>query len=539
MIRALLALIAALAALPATAGELPRIVSANGRHALFVDGAPFLMLGVQTNNSSNYPAMLPLVWPMVERMHANTVEIPVAWEQLEPVEGKFDFSWVDTLLTQARAHDVRLVLLWFATWKNGNGTYVPEWVKTDTRRFPRARTASGAAHHSLSAFGRNTLESDRRAFVALMTWLRDHDRDNTVIMVQPENESGAWSLGRDYRPEATALFEGPVPAALVKRLGRAPGSWRQLFGKTAETAFSAWHTAQYIDAIAAAGKAVKPLPMYCNAALSDPFAADPDPMGVPAGGPNWTVIDIWRAAAPHIDLVAPDIYSHDWKSYLKYLDHYARPDNPLMIPETGNSLDLARFFWPVLGKGAIGFSPFGFDGDDYSNYPLGAKSLDDATVEAFAANYRLLAPMARSWAKIAYENPTWGVAKSPDAADQFTTMGRWKVTAQFEQWQFGEPEWTWMTRDPHPTKGQPVGGAVVAQIGPDEFLVAGAQVRMRFGLARPAPGEQSQLLQVEQGSFDKDGKWILHHVWNGDQIDYGLNFTGRPVMLRVRLGAWQ
>lgn len=538
MIRALLALALAAVALPAAAQELPRIASANGRHALFVDGQPFLMLGVQANNSSNYPDMLPLVWPMIDRVHANTLEIPVAWEQIEPQEGKFDFSWVETLLKQARAHDTRLVLLWFGTWKNGSSTYVPEWVKQNPARFPHSRTASGG-YSSLSPFGKNTLNADRRAFVALMTYLRDHDPDNSVIMVQVENEAGQWRLGRDYGPEATALFEGPVPAALVKKLGRTGGTWRQAFGKTAETAFSAWYTAQYIDAVAAAGKAIKPLPMYCNAALSDPFNAEPDPTGVAAGGPNWTVIPIWKAAAPHIDLVAPDIYAHDWKGYIAYLDHYARPDNPLMVPETGNALDHARFFWPVLGKGSIGFSPFGFDGDDYTNYPLGAKTLDDATVEAFAANYRLFRPMARTWAKIAFENPTWGVAKGPDAADQSTVMGRWKATAIFEQWQFGEPDWTWLQRDPHPTKGQPVGGAVVAQIGPDEFLVAGTNVRMRFSLAKAAPGEQSQYLSVEQGSFDADGKWVRHHVWNGDQTDYGLNFTARPVMLRVRLGSWR
>jgi len=279
--------------------------------------------------------------------------------------------------------------------------------------------------------------------------------------------------------------------------------------------------------------------MYCNASRSDPFTVEPDGSSVQSGGPNWNVIDIWKAAAPHIDLVAPDIYNRDWKAYLKYLEYYGRADNPLMVPETGNALDYARFFWPVLGKGSIGFSPFGFDGDDYFNYPLGAKTLDDPTVEAFAANYRLFAPMARSWARIAFENPTWGVAKSPDAADQSTVMGRWKLTAQFELWQFGEREWSWIQTDPHPAKGQPVGGAVVAQIGPDEFLVAGASARMRFALAKPGAGEQLQYLSVEQGSFDADGKWVRHHVWNGDQTDYGLNFTPRPVMLRVRLSSWK
>src|SRR3546814_9059261 len=115
-------------------------ISQNGRHALIVDGAPFLMLGAQANNSSNYAAALPKVWPVLDAMHANTLEMPIAWEQIEPQEGRFDFSFVDTLLDQARAHDKRLVLLWFATWKNGSPSYAPEWAKTEQQHFPRMRT---------------------------------------------------------------------------------------------------------------------------------------------------------------------------------------------------------------------------------------------------------------------------------------------------------------------------------------------------------------------------------------------------------------
>src|SRR5947199_5700706 len=102
----------------AIAAPLPQVVSKDGRHELLVDGAPFLILGGQANNSSNYPAMLPKVWAAIHALHANTLEIPVAWEQIEPVEGKFDFSWVDTLASQARENGVRLDLLWFGTSKN-------------------------------------------------------------------------------------------------------------------------------------------------------------------------------------------------------------------------------------------------------------------------------------------------------------------------------------------------------------------------------------------------------------------------------------
>src|SRR5690606_9556873 len=115
------------AAAGAGSGErpIPRFESRDGRHALIVDGAPFLVLGGQAHNSSNYPEPLKQVWPALEELGANTLSISIAWEQVEPEEGRFDFSFVDHLLEQARAHDKRLVLLWFATWKNNGPNYAP------------------------------------------------------------------------------------------------------------------------------------------------------------------------------------------------------------------------------------------------------------------------------------------------------------------------------------------------------------------------------------------------------------------------------
>jgi beta-galactosidase GanA len=276
--------------------------------------------------------------------------------------------------------------------------------------------------------------------------------------------------------------------------------------------------------------------MYCNASLSDPFTEN-GAENTASGGPNWNMIDVWRVAAPHVDLVAPDIYNRDPAAYIAYLNHYSRPDNALFVPETGNSAEYARFFWPTIGRGAIGFSPFGMDRTGYYNYPLGADRLDEATVEAFAAPFRLFAPIARDWARLAFEHPAWGFAKGADGADQSTTLGRWRVTAQFGLWQFGERDWTWIETRPNPNAARPVGGGVVLQLGPDEFLVAGTDVRMRFAPASAGAGNM-QYLSVEEGTF-VDGAWQMRRRWNGDQTDYGLNFTAQPVLLRVRLGTYR
>ena len=514
---------------------LPRIVEANGRHELLVDGAPFLILGGQTNNSSNYPAMLPDVWQTVDALHANTVETPVAWEQIEPAEGRFDFSWVDALLPQARQHGVRLVMLWFGAFKNTSPSYAPEWVKSDTKRFPRMITKEGKTHYVLSPLARSTLEADSRAFAALMRHLREVDPQHTVIMMQVENETGSYNSPRDFSAEANRLFAQPVPAELARKAGKG-GTWAQVYGWKADQAFNSWYTARYVDQVAVAGQAELDLPMYANAALSNPFD-EKAAIYSASGGPNWNVIDIWKAAAPHLSLVAPDIYDRDYAVNERQLDNYARPDNALFVPENGDAAEFSRFLWLALGKGAIGWSAFGMDATGYSNFPLGARQLDADTLAAFATKYALLAPIARDWAKLSFDHPTIGFAKPKDGSDQSASLGRWKVSAMYGMWEFGERDWTWIDTPPNPKKDLPVGGAAIIQLGPDEFLVAGSDVRIRFALDHPQADENVQFMDVEEGTF-ADGRWVMKRRWNGDQTDYGLNLT-QPVLLKVCMGAYR
>src|ERR1039458_8343035 len=203
---------------PAKDRPLPRLVKQDGRYALFVDGAPYLMLGAQVHNSSAWTAMLPKVWPAMEYLNVNTVEIPVYWEQFEPRPGQYDHTVIDRLLAEARQHHVRLVLLWFATWKNGSQHYMPEWMLTDPARYFHAVDRNGQAVDSPSPFATASLDADKKAFAAVMGHLKQADPQRTVIMVQVENETGNWNSIRDFSPAAQKAFEAPVPPEILKAM---------------------------------------------------------------------------------------------------------------------------------------------------------------------------------------------------------------------------------------------------------------------------------------------------------------------------------
>ena len=505
----------------------PRIVKRDGRFSLVVDGKPFLMLGAQINNSSSWASTLPQVWPALEAIHANTMEAPVYWEQMEPEQGKFDFTNVDLLVNGAREHKLHLVLLWFGTWKNGQAHYVPEWIKRDPAKYPREIDAYGKVLDVMSPNAPANLEADKTAFAALMRHIREIDATHhTVLMIQVENESGSIGAVRDYSPLAQEEFEGKVPEPL--QMGS--GTWSQVFGADADERFAAYSTAHYVNEVAAAGKAEYALPMYCNVWITYPVHALehrnlPSPgQEYPSGGPQQGNIAIWKAAAPSIDALSPDFYSDDVALYREVVAAYRRADNPLFIPETGLGNNFGRYFFYALGQGAIGFSPFGVD---YTGW-----SLHDGKIPtAIAENFALFRPMASEIAQLNFDGKVQTAMEDTGAPRQTLHFGDVEAVASF-----GFPQ-----RDgtmPPGTSGLD-GRAMVAQLGPLEFLVTGFDASVGFRLTTSADGkaqqEQLEILEADEGQY-KDGVWQTSRIWNGDQTDRGLRFTnGNTSVIRIRL----
>jgi beta-galactosidase GanA len=507
--------------------SLPHLVTQDGRHALIVDGAPFLILGAQCHNSSGWPVMLPKVWPAIDYLHANTLEIPVYWEQFEPEPDRFDPSVVDTIIQQAREHHVRLVLLWFGTWKNGSSHYLPLWMKSQPDKYPRIIGKTGRRVDSPSPHAPATLAADIHAFSALMRHLKAADPQHTVILVQVENEPGSWGSVRDFSPEAQKLFNEPVPVELLKAMGtNAPavdGNWSAVFGPNADEYFHAWSVACYIGQVAAAGKAEYPLPMYVNAALRDPLT--PGPAGTyESGGATDNVLWIWKVAAPAIDVLAPDIYQNDSARYRKVLELYSRPDNALLVPETGSSPEQARMCFAALGHGTVGWSPFGLDYTKYANEPLGAPRVTEDTLAPVALDYKILGPIMREVARLNFEGKLQAVAEEKGEPVQTLDFGNWQAVVSFGVTRNGSPK----------GNTELIGRALIAKIGENEFLVTGTFCRVDF---KAISGGQRDFLRVEEGGYE-GGAWHPFYIWNGDETDWGLDFSSAPQVLRVSLGTY-
>ncbi len=496
---------------------------------LIVDGKPFLVLGGELyNNSATSLEFMKPVWPRLAAMHLNTVLVPVSWALLEPSEGKFDYTLVDGLIRDARAQNLRIVFLWFGSWKNTWSSYAPDWVKRDFARFTRVQLANGSGTERLSPFCEAGQNADARAFAALMKRIKQVDSEHTVIMVQVENEVGVIPDARDHSPTANAAYDQPVPSDLMGYLQahrdtldpdlrakwqsagfKTSGNWEAVFGPGLETEdlFMAWHYARYIGKVAEAGKAEYNLPMFANAALIRPNYA---PGQYNSGGPLPHSMDIWKAGGPQLDFVAPDIYFE----FKKWTTKYDRPGNPLFVPEAaGDAQGAANVFYSVGDRRGIGFSPFAIDGMQPSSE--GGKELSQS--------YDVLAQLA----PIILENQPKGRVAGV-VLEELTPSERVRLGGYTLNVSPGGPRRIFPGEPVSPdARGVTPHGIFIAT-APDEFYMAGSGLTITFSVDTPGPPIVG-LATVEEGRF-VDGRWVRGRTLAGDDTGQGnsISLRGDP-----------
>lgn len=513
---------------------LPTIQKKGQTKQLIVDSKPYLILGGELHNSSSSSReYMQKIWPKLQQSGMNTVLAAVSWALVEPEEGKLDFSLVDGLIKDARKHNLRLILLWFGAWKNGQSHYVPDWVKRNYEKYPRVRLQNGKPLEILSVFSNATRKADAKALAALMRHIKKMDSSHrTVIMVQVQNEVGVLGASRDFSSQANAAFNKVVPGSLLEYLSnnkesltpsvselwskngyKTSGTWEDIFGKSKNTneVFMAWHYAKYINYLANQAKQEYNLPIFVNAWLVQP--QDEKPGDYPSGGPQAHVLDIWQAGASAVDLFCPDIYVPDFKGSCEI---YTHNNNPLFIPESeAGEEGVGQLFYAIGDYNALGYSPFGFeDIEDTENGPM-------------ARAYKLLSNMEPVILKAQRQGNISGVLLEKDKQNnEELEIGEYKLDVELLS--------SWGT-DVTPERGY----GIIIHSGPDEFVITGHNIEISFSTKTPAE-EIVGIANLEEGKF-VEGKWIPRRRLNGDAImlDYdltkmaqknktgtGLKFTG-------------
>jgi hypothetical protein len=516
----------------ASASDIPHLRKQGAVTQLIVDGKPFLALAGELDNdaATDLEGLRP-IWPDLVKMNLNTV-LPVAyWELVEPEEGKFDFTLVDGLIQEARRHNLRLGLIWFASWKNGLSSYAPLWTKKDFKRFPRVQTKTGAGLEVFSpveGYGDATRDADARAFAALMRHIKAVDgQQHTVIMMQVENEVGVLGDSRDRSPAADKAFAGPVPKELIDYLqknketlmpefrqvweaagSKTSGTWEEVFGQGVGTdeIFMAWNYARYVGRVAAAGKAEYPIPMYVNCWLYGGKVNQPG--RTPSGGPLPHVMDLWKAGAPRIDMLSPDLYN----DVVQFSALYTRNGNPLFVPEANGAQEGAARALYLFGRhDAIGSSVFLIEsnpGRDPAN-ELGRV-------------YKSLAQLTPVIASHQGKGTVTGVLVD-EGQVQKVPLGDYTMNVAFG----APPLRTWSSPPAPPPSAMPHAGALFVLTGPDEFYVT-ASGAMTITFTPNTPGPPI----VGVGSIDAgnlvDGRWV-----QGKRLDHRVTTNNEMGALRL------
>jgi len=486
----------------------PQLRVNNKAIQLFVNNKPILLLSGELHNSSATNLNeLDQKFSHLRSLNLNSVIVPLSWELIEPQEGVFDFSLVEGIINAARKTDLKLVLLWFATWKNGKSCYVPEWVKTNTNRFPRVQINKGLNTNISSPFADEITIADAKAFASTMKFIKGYDeKHKTVLMMQLENEVGILGGPRDFSDIAEQAFNAPVPASLLTYLKEnkkkllpkvksswkkngyiEKGKWEKVFGDDADEIFMAWYLANHIEKVAIAGRNQYNIPMFVNAWLKQEHCQHPGQY--PSGGPISDMIDIYRAAAPHIDFTAPDIYTPKFK---EVCESYTSSNNPLFIPETyfADNRSAATVFYAFAHHNAIGFGPFAID-DVQLTHPL-------------SESYKTLNDLSTLLLNCQANNRSIGFYQQFEKDTSTAMLGDLKVH---------------MTSNHPLSKVNIPGGGMILMLGYDEFLVVGRNYIVEF--STPDSDQVNiELLYVDQGT-NKNGKWVKTKRLNGDETSHG------------------
>ena len=508
--------------------SIPQVKDYNGLPTLFVKDEPFFCLAGELHNSdTSDPAYMEReVWPRLQGLNMNSVIAPIYWECIEKTEGVYDFSSLDVLIRQAREAKLHLILLWFGLWKNAESMYVPGWMKRNTKTYFRVKNVKGEPINTISPLCSAAIEKDASCFRAVMRRIRETDEEeNTVIVMQVENEIGVLGSSRDYSEAANKAYAEAVPAALAGKLG-VSGSWKEAFGGEADESFMAYQFASAVETIASAGREEYPLPCYANAWLRQyPWHPGSYPMGGPVPGMH----RIWKAAAPSLFALGPDIYV---PYVADVMDEYAYSGNPLFIPEVRKDAVASSYclyaFW---AKNAVCFSPFGIeeislDPSEVDQPPMEvmiALNIDPSAFDIRGSKDYL----ARTYSFIEESKSLLLAYRGTEHMKAFCRHGEYDYGCylRFRDYDILA---SYAPRE----SAKPLGAGVIIEESPDCFLIFGMMCSLSFR-AKPDENLRVEMISLEEGDIH-DGVFKRGRILNGDE-KMSLQFGDMPSELMLEM----
>lgn len=530
-----------------------------------VNGKPFFSIGGQLHNSSsNCLEDMKKGFKALKLINANTVAVPIMWELFEKVENEFDYTQLHNVLSLCKENDMKLVVLWFGSWKNGMSQYAPQWIKKDKERFDFVQTGTGRVIQNLSAVGEENLRCDAKAFVKLVEEIKKIDGGERVIAIQVQNESGILGSDRDYSKKAQNLFDDTVPKELIQAIQKAGKGkvfedyktngelinrkWEDTFGYYAGEYFTAYHTSKYVEKIAKFGKEIMDIPMYTNVWLKDMYISEPG-ASYPSGGATANVLEIWKAFTPSLFTIAPDIYVNNLNRYKEVCAQYNRSDNPLYVPESSLVLPNAlAMFGAVCDFNSIGFHCFAID-----SILRNDGEINDAYCGDIAVSLKIL-----SNCKNIIENKVgklYSVIQEEFTSQNVIDFGDYIGVVKFVKSNpsgdaSGEEWLDTFHNIVDCTDSKKIvrrGRGIINDRGNGEFFIAGTGFRVVFikkeSIENMSSGvcsnewlstRQSNYISVDEGNF-KDDVFVAKRKRNGDETDHGVWVTDDIGLVKVIL----
>ena len=293
--------------------------------------------------------------------------------------------------------------------------------------------------------------------------------------------------------------------------------------------------------MAAAGKAVYPLPLFTNVMVGENGYEEAG-LCYNSGAAAGRVLDIWKAGAPDLDFIGPDIYNQNRREYERICQRYDRADNPLMIPESpiGGEANAMNALIAAAKFEAVGICCFGAESDLDENGNL------DEECRSMALTMKTLNGMAPLLIRYRKTGCVHAIAEDEFETSHYLKLDNYHVIAHYlhsYSMNLGYMQNT--ESEAGRKKVQVRGRGLLVQTGEHEFYLGGAGIALDF-IKRPHPQEENSyrqlssryagqlnFLSVEEGHFEGD-QWVTDRYRNGDETNFS-QYVLEGQVIRIRL----